>query len=84
MIAIGPCMLLAPLVFILALLAVPFWPVILALIGLTWLVLWPVERMAVWMGLRTTMGWTAAVGRVFRIVLTPWTYFDLPVKKEPQ
>ena len=84
MIAVGPCMLLAPLVFILALLAVPFWPVILALIGLIWLVLWPIERMAVWMGLRGTMGWTSVVGRVFRVVLTPWTYFDLPVKKEPQ
>jgi hypothetical protein len=82
-VAIGPCMLLAPFVFILALLAIPFWPVILALVGLAWLVVWPLERMALAMGMGDRMVWAPKIGRAFRVLLTPWSYFDLPAKKPP-
>ena len=75
---LGPCMLLAPAVFVLAILAVPLWPVALALVGVTWLVVWPLEQLLGALGIAATQGWCSKIGRLFRVLLTPWKYFDPP------
>lgn len=75
---LGPCMLLAPFVLVLAILAVPLWPVALAAVGLCWLIVWPLERLFAALGRRTLQGATVKIGRLFRTLLTPWTYFDSP------
>jgi hypothetical protein len=61
---------------VLAFLAIPFWPVALVILGALWLLVWPIERLAALVGLRGLTGWSAAVGRVFYIVLKPWVYLD--------
>ena len=75
---LGPCTLLAPLVLVVAILAVPLWPVALALVGVTWLLVWPVERLLGALGVSVMQGWSLSIGRLFRVLLTPWTYFDPP------
>lgn len=75
---LGPCTLLAPLVLILAIAAVPLWPVALVLVGAAWCVVWPAERLLGAIGVTAMQGWTASIGRLFRALLTPWTYFDPP------
>ena len=69
-------MLLAPLVAVLAILALPLWPVAIALLGVVWLLLWPLERVISFTGAPAMRGWSAAVGRVFYIVLKPWVYIE--------
>jgi hypothetical protein len=71
-------MLLAPLVAVLAILALPVWPVAIVLVGAAFLVLWPVERLLGLLGTGLMSGWSAAVGRAFMLVLRPWRYFDPP------
>ena len=71
-------MLLAPLVLVLAILAVPLWPVALALVGAAWCIVWPVERLLGALGVAAMRGWSTRIGRLFRTLLTPWTYFDPP------
>lgn len=71
-------MLLAPLVAVLAILALPLWPVAIVAVGLAFLVLWPIERLLGLAGLTWIQGWSAAVGRAFMIVLRPWHFFDPP------
>ncbi len=71
-------MLLAPLVAVLAILALPLWPVAIVLVGAAFLLIWPVERLLGLMGTRWMSGWSAAVGRAFMLVLRPWRYFDPP------
>jgi hypothetical protein len=78
---LGPCMFLAPLVMVLAILAIPFWPVFLALLGAAWLIVWPIERLAQSLGSHAFEGATKKIGGWFRTLLTPWTYFDTPAKQ---
>lgn len=75
MILIGPCMFVAPLLVLLIPVALVLWPPSLLLTGLAWLVLWPFAR-----GDEKSAGVRAhrKVGRWFRTLLTPWTYFDVP------
>jgi hypothetical protein len=75
---IGPCMLLAPLVVVLVPIVIVLWLPVLALMGLAWLVLFPLaefsepkDRIA------RVHRW---LGESFRTLLTPWTYFDPPEK----
>jgi hypothetical protein len=77
---LGPCMFLAPLVMVLAILAIPLWPVFLALLGAAWLIVWPVEQLARALGTHAFDGASKRLGRWFRILLTPWTYFDVAPK----
>ena len=77
---LGPCMLLAPVVVVLAILAVPLWPVVLAAVGAAWLIVWPVEQLARSLGAHALDGTSKQLGGWFRILLTPWTYFDTPPK----
>ena len=69
-------MLLAPLVAVLALLAVPVWPVAIAVISVLWLLIWPLERAARLVGLAAFRGWTARIGRALFIVAKPWAYLN--------
>lgn len=75
---LGPCTLLAPLVLLVAILAIPLWPVALVVIGATWLVVWPIEHLLRALGVSAMQGWHTKIGRLFRTLLTPWTYFDPP------
>ena len=71
-------MLLAPLVAVLAILALPLWPVAIVLVGAAFLLIWPVERLLGLLGTRWMSGWSAVVGRAFMLALRPWRYFDAP------
>ena len=80
---LGPCMFLAPLVMVLAILAVPLWPVVLVALGAAWLIVWPAEFIARTLGIHAVDGASKKVGSWFRFMLTPWTYFDVPAKAAP-
>ena len=77
---IGPCMFLAPLVVLLIPLFVVLWPPVLLLTGLTWLLVWPFAAVGQWSRARAAQ---ATLGRWFRMLLTPWTYFDVPPTNKP-
>jgi hypothetical protein len=74
MAAIGPCMFLAPLVFVLAILALPLWPVALVVLAVLFVVLWPIEQLATRLGARWFAGKSGAVGHAFLVVARPWRY----------
>lgn len=76
MILIGPCMLLAPLVAVLAFLAVPFWPVAIVLVATAWLVVWPLEHGLALAGVQLMQGWSAWVARTLYNVVKPWVWLD--------
>ena len=75
---VGPCMFAAPLVVLLVPVAIVLWPVALAGLGVSWLVLWP----AAWVAARLDNAWLPerhrTLGRWFGVVLKPWNYFDEP------
>lgn len=75
MILIGPCMFVAPLLVVLLPIALVLWPPALILIGLAWLLTWPLAR-----GDKSSGGARAhhKIGRWFWTVLRPWDYFDIP------
>jgi hypothetical protein len=80
--AIGPCMFVAPLVFVLALLLIPLWPVAIVLAAALWLVVWPVDQLFLLVGVRGAGGASRRVSRWLRVVVTPWVLFELP-KRPP-
>ena len=69
-------MLLAPVAAVLAIVLFPLWPVAIVLVGLAFIIVWPIERLIVAIGLRETMPLSAVLARWFRAVLKPWKYFD--------
>jgi hypothetical protein len=71
-------MFVAPLVFAAAVLCIPLWPVAIALIGVAWLVVRPLEAMASRAGSTRFRGWSARLATVWSHVLKPWNYFDPP------
>jgi hypothetical protein len=77
---LGPCMFLAPLVMVLAILAIPLWPVVLVALGAAWLIVWPAAFLARALGIHSLDVAAAKLGGWFRFMLTPWTYFDVPAK----
>ena len=81
--AIGPCMFVAPLVFVLALLAIPLWPVAIVVLSALWLVAWPLEHLALLFGLRGMRGASAKVGKWWRFIVAPWKLFDPPKRPRP-
>ncbi|MFN8574723.1 MAG: hypothetical protein U0132_21900 [Gemmatimonadaceae bacterium] len=77
-ILVGPCMFVAPLAAVLAILAIPLWPVAILFVGVTWLLVWPLEQLLIAMGVRSDNAWSRSIARLFMTVLKPWTYFDPP------
>jgi hypothetical protein len=75
---VGPCMLVAPLVAVVAILCIPLWPVAIVVVGMAWLVVWPLEQLARRAGSVAVAGWSARVAKAFVTVLKPWNYFDPP------
>lgn len=82
-VAFGPCMFVAPLLFLLIPVAIVLWPPVLLLLGVLWLLVWPFAAIA------RRLGWTwlprlhAAMTRWFVVLLRPWRYFDAPREKLP-
>ena len=81
---IGPCMVVAPLVAVALVLAIPLWPIVVVATGCCWLLAVMLETLCGAIGFDGVDGWGNAARRVFRTVLTPWTYFDRPDRKPPQ
>lgn len=77
-IAIGPCFLLAPVVAVLAVLAIPLWPVCLAVLLVMLIVVWPIEQIGTRLGIGALRGASARVWGWLRWMSTPWNWFDLP------
>ena len=75
-ILLGPCMLLAPLVAVLAFLALPLWPIAIVIVAAIWLLVWPMERVMALFGLRFMQGWSVSLGRTLNYVVKPWVYLD--------
>ena len=80
-VAIGPCFLLAPVVAVLAVLAIPLWPVCLAVLLVLLLVIWPIEQIGTRLGIGALRGASARVWGWLRWMSTPWNWFDLPSVK---
>ncbi len=75
---IGPCLLVAPVVAVVAVLAIPLWPVAIVVLGAAWLVTWPTERAMRALGLVDRARASAALARWFGVALRPWNMFDAP------
>lgn len=73
---IGPCVVAAPVVGVLAIVALPLWPVAIILVGACRLLTWPLIRMASGAAWARTLD--ARLVRAFRFVLRPWSFFDPP------
>jgi len=73
---LGPCMVMAPLVLLAIPVGIVLWPPALLLLGLAYLLLWPVAALARRRGSRGIPALHARVAALFRTVLTPWNYFD--------
>ncbi|HVZ49314.1 MAG TPA: hypothetical protein VG916_11060 [Gemmatimonadaceae bacterium] len=75
---IGPCMFVAPLLVVLVPVAIVLWPPTLVLLGVLWLLVWPFAAVAGGDGTAGIARAHRTIGRWFRTLLTPWTYFDAP------
>lgn len=75
---IGPCILVAPIVAVLAVLAIPLWPVAIVVLGVTRLLFWPVERIASSLGYEWATPVASKLAVWFGVVLKPWNFFDSP------
>ena len=72
----GPCMFVAPLLILLIPLAVVLWLPTLALLGLLYLLVWPLDAIGRRFGARWLVSTHARLGRWFVVLLRPWRYFD--------
>jgi len=82
--AIGPCMFVAPLVFLLGLLLVPLWPVAIVVMAVVYGLVWPVEHVLTLCRVRWLDGASRRVGRWLKIVTMPWILFEpLPPPAAP-
>jgi hypothetical protein len=79
----GPCMFVAPLLFLLIPVAVVLWPPALAIIGVLYLVIWPFASIGRLLGIRWISAAHAALRRWFLVLLRPWRYFDAPQNEGP-
>jgi len=75
---IGPCIFAAPVVALLAIVLLPFWPVAIILLGLARLLFWPVERIVSASGGTWATAWSNRMRMWFAYVVRPWKYFDPP------
>ncbi|HEY2849951.1 MAG TPA: hypothetical protein VGI97_08745 [Gemmatimonadaceae bacterium] len=76
----GPCMLVAPFLVVLIPVAIVLWPPVLLLLGLIWLIVWPIAALGRAAGVQAPTRAHAALGRWFVVLLRPWRYFDAPKK----
>jgi hypothetical protein len=72
----GPCIMFAPLVFVVMALAFPLWPVAIVAVGLLWCLVWPLERLFKALGIGAMSGWSNHVAYWFIITLKPKYFFD--------
>lgn len=75
---IGPCLVAAPVVAAVAVLAIPLWPVSIVALGVAWLVAWPIEHTLLLLGVIERARASSALGHYFGFALRPWTIFDPP------
>jgi hypothetical protein len=80
---IGPCILVAPLVVAGLIIAIPLWPVAIAVTAGCWLLSAAGELVLRAVGIHALDGWELAMRRVLLLVLTPWSYFDSPPPESP-
>lgn len=74
--AIGPCFFLAPIVAVLAIVALIAWPFVVVAALVPWLLAWPLERLLVAAGMDAARGLFARATRVMRLVAMPWSWFN--------
>ena len=79
----GPCMFIAPLLFLLIPVAIVLWPPVLVILGVLYLIVWPFAAAGNLMGVRWIVALHSAMRRWFIVLLRPWRYFDAPRKKQP-
>ena len=76
--AIGPCVILAPVVFVVAIVGMLCWPFVVFAAVALWGFSWIVERVFMALGVSGAAGLFARTTRVMRLVAKPWTYYDAP------
>lgn len=74
--AIGPCILFAPLLIALALLAIPLWPVAIILCALWWVIAWLAEHTCRVFRIEACVGASQRAARRLQMALRPWRLFD--------
>ncbi len=80
--AIGPCMLLAPLVAVALIVAIPLWPVALALLAALLMVTWPIEQLCRLLHFPAFTGASATVWRWLVWTAKPLNWFDQKEKQQ--
>lgn len=81
---IGPCIVAAPVVALLAIVLLPFWPAAIVLLGLVRLLFWPVEKIVAAAGGTWATAWSNRMRVWFSYVLRPWKYFDPPEEQKEE
>lgn len=71
-------MFLAPLAVLLVPVGIVLWPPTVLLLGIAWVVTWPLSMVPGVRDHRHVIMVRGTIGRWFRTVLTPWTFFDPP------
>jgi hypothetical protein len=78
----GPCMFVAPLLFLLIPVAIVLWPPVLLILGVLWILVWPFAAFARNLGVVWLPRFHAAMTHWFVVLLRPWRYFDAPRAKK--
>ncbi len=76
--AVGPCMILAPVVFLAVIVGMICWPFVVVAAVPLWGLSWLLERSLVSIGVTGASGLFRRATRVMRLVAKPWTYYDAP------
>lgn len=71
------------MVVVLLVLAIPLWPVALAVLAAALVATWPLEQLLGLVGLRLLRGASARLGIWLRWMSAPWNWFDMPAKSAP-
>ena len=74
----GPCVIFAPFILVLYVLAMPLWPLAIGAVGLLWCVVWLLERVWSAFGSKAMDGRAGTVAYWFVVCAKPWYYFDPP------
>ncbi len=77
--ALGPCFLLAPLVVVAVIIAIPLWPVAMVLLSALLLVTWPLEHLCALLRIPAFRGATVRVWGWLKWMSKPFNWFDKPV-----
>jgi hypothetical protein len=71
-------MFLAPVVFLVGIVGILCWPFVVVAAVPLWLLVWPLERALVALGVTRAQGLFDGATRVMHLVAKPWTYYDVP------